>query len=126
VSIRPPDLDLCNLHGTGLAFNGTELTSVFINIPLDDCPAKNYSSSHKPTSTETQTMIPKACRELLDLCLDVANKTENEQLAQVHIERATGMVNCLLTCELITVLEHASEMAWVDLARAVRRAPPKY
>lgn len=70
-------------------------------------------------------MIHKACRELLDLCLDVANKTENEQLAQVHIERATGMVNCLLTCELITVLEHASEMAWVDLARAVRRAPTR-
>jgi hypothetical protein len=70
-------------------------------------------------------MIPKACRELLDLCLDVANKTENEQLAQVHIERATGMVNCLLTCGHITPLEHASEMAWVDLARAVRRSPTR-
>lgn len=70
-------------------------------------------------------MIPKACRELLDLCLDVANKTENEQLAQVHIERATGMLNYALTRGDITVLKHASEMAWVDVARAVRIDPPK-
>jgi len=70
-------------------------------------------------------MIPKACRELLDLCLDVANKTENEQLAQVHIERATGMLNYALTRGDLTPLEHSAEMAWVDLARAVRRAPTR-
>jgi hypothetical protein len=80
---------------------------------------------HKPTPTETQTMIPKACSELLDLCLDVANKTENEQLAQVHIERATGMLNYALTRGDLTPLQHASEMAWVDLARAVRIDPPR-
>lgn len=70
-------------------------------------------------------MIPKACRELLDLCLDVANKTESESLAQQHIERATGMLNYALTRGDLTVLEHATEMAWVDLARVVRIDPTR-
>ena len=66
-------------------------------------------------------MIPKPCRDLLALCLDVANKTESDALAHQNIERATGMVNYALTRGDITPLEHANEMAWIELARATRR-----
>lgn len=65
-------------------------------------------------------MIPKACRDLLALCLDVANKTECDALAYRQIERATGMLNYALTRGDITPIEHANEMAWVELARATR------
>lgn len=70
-------------------------------------------------------MIPNACRDLLALCLDVANTTESDALAQVQIERAAGMVNYALLRGDLTSIEHATEMKWIDLARAVRRDPPK-
>ena len=66
-------------------------------------------------------MIPKACRDLLSLCLDVANKTESDALAYVNIERATGMINYALTRGDITPVEHGNEMRWVELVQATRR-----
>lgn len=68
-------------------------------------------------------MIPQSCRDLLALCLDVANKTESDALAHVQIERAIGMINYALTRGDITPIEHGNEMAWIDLARATRRDP---
>lgn len=65
-------------------------------------------------------MIPKACRDLLALCLETARKTESDALAYVNIERATGMVNYALTRGDITAVEHGNEMAWIELARATR------
>lgn len=67
--------------------------------------------------------MPQSCRDLLALCLDVANKTESDALAQVQIERAVGMINYALSRGDITPVEHGNELAWIDLARATRRDP---
>lgn len=65
-------------------------------------------------------MIPKECRDLLQLCLEVANKTESAELARDNIERATGMINYALTRGDISPVEHGNEMAWVNLVKATR------
>lgn len=66
-------------------------------------------------------MIPQPCRDLLALCLDVANKSESDVLACKHIDRAIGMLNYALTRGDITPIQHANEMRWVDLVQATRR-----
>lgn len=66
-------------------------------------------------------MIPQPCRDLLALCLDIANKTESDVLAHQNIERATGMLNYALTRGDITPIQHANEMRWIELVQATRR-----
>lgn len=65
-------------------------------------------------------MIPKECRDLLQLCLEVASNTDSEDLARMNIERATGMINYALTRGDITSVEHGNEMAWVYVVKATR------
>lgn len=65
-------------------------------------------------------MIPKECRDLLSLCLDMAAKTESEAMAKQNIDRAIGMLNYALTRGDISPVQHANEMAWVDLVKATR------
>lgn len=65
-------------------------------------------------------MIPKECRDLLELRKDMANKTESTALAQSNIQKCIGMLDYALTRGDINPVEHGNEMAWIDLLIATR------
>ena len=63
-------------------------------------------------------MIPKACRDLLDLCKQQAAMTESGVMAQKNINRAIGMLDYALLNRDLTPQEHANELLWIELIKA--------
>lgn len=71
---------------------------------------------------ETKTMIPKEARDLIDLNLDLARTTEFETQSERYLHAAESMFSFALAAGMITVRDHASEIAGISLIRAQRHA----
>lgn len=65
-------------------------------------------------------MIHKQCRDLIELSLDMARKTEYPEIAKSNLDRVAGMLNYALSCGHISPIEHASELITIDLIRTQR------
>lgn len=65
-------------------------------------------------------MIPQACRDLIEVSLDMARKTAYPEIAKANLDRVTGMLNYALSCGHITPIIHVSELVTIDLVRTQR------
>lgn len=65
-------------------------------------------------------MIPQPCMDLIELSLDMARKTEHNELAKANLDRVVGALNYALGCGHIRAQEHANWLVQIDLVRAQR------
>jgi len=65
-------------------------------------------------------MIPKECQDLINLSLDMALKTDHDEISKANLDRVSGMLNYALQSGDIQPITHASEWARIDLIRALR------
>lgn len=66
-------------------------------------------------------MIPKECRDLLDLYLDTARTTDVEASATASLDAAAGMLGYAIARGDLTPQEHSNEWTIIKLIRMQRR-----
>lgn len=66
-------------------------------------------------------MIPKEARELIDLNLDLARKTEMDAQAERYLHAAESMFSFAMAAGMISIQNHAAEMVGISLIRAQRK-----
>ena len=70
-------------------------------------------------------MIPQQGRDLIDLNLMLARKAEIDEYAERYLHAAESMLAFALSCGMISIPGHGSEVAAISLIRAQRRANQK-
>ena len=66
-------------------------------------------------------MIPKEARDLIELNLDLAKKTEIDSLSERYLHAAESMFSFAMAAGMISIQNHASEMVGISLIRAQRK-----
>lgn len=111
-----------NLYGTDADCNGTERKYV---LPVDTGGARIYSLSHQgappTTETETETMIPKEGNDLIELHMQNARETEQDEFAEKMLGNVEAILGYALACSHIDCVEYGNRLTLLKLIRAQRK-----